>query len=332
MARLCRRTFLKASGGLVMAAVAPSQGLAGFFDRVFGQHPRGPLKPITPNDEFYVTSYRSPPNIRLREWSLSIKGLIERPMTVTYEQLLERPSASQIVTLECVGNTVAGEYIGTAKWEGVPLRAILETAGVMPHAVDVVFRAADGYSDSIPVARAMASDVLIAYKMNGESLPLGHGFPARMIVPGHYGMKSVQWLTEVQLVDEDYMGYYAKEGWTEEAVVKTTAWIDQPEHGAIIRGLRHTIRGVAFAGIRGIQFVEVSFDEGERWEPARLDATLSPAAWVFWQYDWTIPKAGRHTILVRATDGTGKLQTSIEQGPAPDGASGLHEITVTAES
>lgn len=332
MARLSRRTFLKATGGLVLAAATPSQSLAVFFDRVFGRAPGGPLKAITPNDEFYVTSYRSPPNIRLREWSLSIKGLIERPMTVSYEQLLKLPTTSEIVTLECVGNTVAGEYIGTAAWEGVTLRAILEVAGLMPQAVDVVFHAADGYSDSIPVARAMTGDVLIAHRMNGEPLPLGHGFPARAIVPGHYGMKSVQWLKEVELVAEDYKGYYAKKGWTEEAVVKTTSWIDQPEHGATINGPRYIVRGVAFAGIRGIQSVEISVDGGERWEPVRLDAPLSPAAWVFWQYDWTILKADRHTLLVRATDGTGRLQTSIEQGPAPDGASGFHEITVTAES
>ncbi|WP_455377197.1 molybdopterin-dependent oxidoreductase [Petrachloros mirabilis] len=332
MARPSRRRFLKAAGGLLLATALPPPVLAGLLDRVFGQRPGNPLTPITSNENFYVTSYRSPPDIRLDQWSLTIKGLVEQPTTMTYEQLIAMPTVSQIVTLECVGNTVAGEFIGTAEWEGVPLDRLLSSVGIDPGVFDVVFRAADGYSDSIPLQRAMAGDVLIAHKMNGVPLPLGHGFPARAIVPGHYGMKSVQWLTEIELTREDYRGYYAKKGWTEEAVIKTTSWIDRPEHGSMIQGPPYTVRGVAFAGTRGIQSVEISTDGGDRWKPASLEAPLASAAWIFWRYDWTVPNPGRHTLLVRATDGTGALQTSLEQSPAPDGASGLHEITVTVEA
>jgi len=329
---LSRRHLLAAIGGTALTlAVRPVSAMAGILDRIFHRPAATPTKPITPNDEFYITSYRSPPTIRIDDWSLSITGLVERPLTLTYGQLLSRPTASQIVTLECVGNTVAGEFLSTAAWEGLPLRSLLEEAGARGEAFDVVFRAADGFSDSIRFDRAMTGDVMIAHKMNGEPLPLGHGFPARMIVPGHYGMKSVQWLTQIDVVGQDYKGYYAQKGWTDEAVIKTTSRIDLPEHGSTLKGLYQKVEGLAFAGIRGIKQVEISTDEGEQWTNATIEPPLSAASWIFWSFDWMVPKPGRHTLLVRATDGAGQLQTAIEQGPAPDGATGLHEVTVIVE-
>jgi DMSO/TMAO reductase YedYZ molybdopterin-dependent catalytic subunit len=168
---------LKAAGSLLLVSALPAAGLAGLFDRLFGQPEAKTTKPITPNDEFYVTSYRSPPTIRLTDWSLSVKRLVEQPITLTYDQLIARPTVSQIVTLECVGNTVAGEFIGTAQWEGISLQPLLEEAGARAEAYDVVFRAADGYSDSIRFDRAMAGDVMIAHKMNGVPLPPATDFP-----------------------------------------------------------------------------------------------------------------------------------------------------------
>lgn len=332
MPRRSRRYLLATFGTIAITlATRPVSVFAGLLDTLLGQKQAQLTKPITPNEEFYLTSYRSPPTIRMNEWSLSIKGLVERPMTLTYEQLVAMPTVSQIVTLECVGNTVAGEFLSTAEWGGVSLRELLEEAGAGATAYDVIFRAADGYSDSIRLDRAMAGDVMIAYRMNGVPLPLGHGFPARAIVPGCYGMKSVQWLTEIEVVDQDYKGYYAQKGWTDEAIVKTTSRIDVPGHGATLRGRRHQIQGLAFAGTRDISLIEISMDGGERWAPAALDPPLSPAAWRFWRYDWTASASGRYQLMVRATDDTGRLQTSIEQDPAPDGATGLHEITVTME-
>lgn len=331
MPRPSRRTFLKTVGTTLLLSVLPVPSMAGLFERLFGPGEARPTKPITPNEEFYVTSYRSPPTIRVRDWSLAIKGLVERPYTLSYQELIGRPSVLQIMTLECVGNTVAGEFIGTAEWEGLVLHHLLEEAGASQAAVDVVFRAADGYSDSIPMARAMAGDVLIAHRMNGVPLPAGHGFPARAIVPGHYGMKSVQWLTEINVVGHDYKGYYAQKGWTEDAVVKTTSRIDVPGHGSTIQGLRQTVQGLAFAGTRGIRQVELSTDGGETWAEAVLGAPLSGASWVLWHYDWTVPKPGYYTLLVRAMDGGGRLQTSVEQDPAPDGATGWHAVTVIVQ-
>ncbi len=331
--RLSRRQFLAWSGsaGLSALAIRPGRGSAGVLDRLFHGEPPKPRTPITPNEEFYLTSYRSPPPIRLGEWRLVVDGLVDRSLTLDYQQLLAKPSVSAAVTLECIGNSVGGEYIGTAVWEGTPLRDLLEEAGVSPAAIDVVFHAADHYSDGIRVDRARAGDVLVAHHMNRAPLPLAHGFPARIIVPGLYGMKSVQWLTRIEVVDRDYRGYYQKKGWTDEAVVKTTSWIDVPLHGSTLRGERLQVQGTAFAGTRGVRRVEVSFDEGETWEATTLDPPLGPAAWVFWHYDWGRPKRGSHSLLVRAVDGDGGIQRADEQGPAPDGATGLHQITVTVE-
>ena len=333
MPALSRRHLLKVFGAATLLSLCrPFHAGAGFLDHLFGQQARKPTAPITPNEEFYVTSYQSPPTIRLHSWSLSLKGLVERPITLSYEDLVQRSAVSRIVTLECVGNTVGGEFISTAEWTGVPLRSLLEESGISPDAYDVVFRAADGFSDSIRVDRAMLGDVIIAHKMNGVPLPEGHGFPARAIVPGHYGMKSVQWLTEIEVVAQDYKGYYQQKGWTEEAIVKTMSRIDVPGHGSTLKGLQQKIVGMAFAGVRGVRLVEISTDGGNGWSPAILAAPLSPEAWILWSYDWTVPAPGRYTLLVRATDGATSLQTSTEREPSPDGATGLHEITLTVEA
>lgn len=333
MTLFSRRRFLAVAGAIsAWFALRPLPGLAGLLDQLFGHKNAGPTPPLTPNDQFYVTSYRSPPTVRVAEWSLLVHGLVERPLTLTYAQLLAKPTVARIVTLECVGNTVADEYISTAEWEGIPLRTLLEETGASSDAYDVVFRAADGYSDSIRLDRALAGDVLLAHKMNGVPLPQGHGFPARMIVPGVYGMKSVQWLTEIEVVAQDYKGYYQQKGWSDEATIKTMSRIDVPGHGAAVHGLTQLVQGLAFAGTRGIRLVEVSTDGGDQWRPTTLAPPLSSASWVFWTYEWTAPKPGRYELVVRATDGTGQRQTSIEQDPAPDGASGLHTITFTVDS
>jgi DMSO/TMAO reductase YedYZ molybdopterin-dependent catalytic subunit len=309
----------------------PALASAGLLDRLFGITPARLTPAITPNDQFYVTSYRSPPRVDAGTWTLTLKGLVERPFTLTYSEFLTRPVVKSIVTLECVGNRVAGDAISTAEWGGVPLKSLLEEAGASPQAVDVAFHAADGYSDSIRLERAMAGDVLIAHHMNGVPLPSGHGFPARVIVPGIYGMKHVQWLTAIEVLAQDYHGYYQKQGWSDDAAIKTMSRIDVPGHGDRLDVGEYVVQGLAFAGTRGIRLVEISADGGETWAPATLAPPLSQAAWVFWNYRWTIPLPGRYSLVVRATDGLGRVQSSVEQDPFPDGAAGFHEVTVAVE-
>ena len=332
MKPLSRRTFLHLAGGMALASTVPFHpaALGGMLGKIFSK-PARPTPAITPNDEFYVTSYRSPPTIRVSQWELSLRGMVDHPRVWTYPQLLEYQTVSHIITLECVGNTVGGEFISTAKWEGIPLAYLLQEAGVSSSAHDIVFFGADGYSDSITLDRALHGDVLLVHRMNGVPLPQGHGFPARIIVPGIYGMKSVQWITEIEVVRKDYKGYYQKKGWSDEAVVKTMSRIDVPEHGALLRGREYSIQGIAYAGTRGIQRVELSMDEGKTWLPATLHEAQSPYSWVFWSFQWRIPSTGFQTVKVRAWDGQGNVQTGEEQDPAPDGASGLHTVTVSTQ-
>lgn len=325
-----RRNLLKTAGGFVLAAALPmpNVSVAGMLGQLFGGFGRE-VSPITPNDEFYITSYRSPPDVRLYDWTLDIHGLVKSPHSLSYSELLSQPSTSEIVTLECVGNGIGGESIGTAEWEGVSLKTLLDDAGVKSNAYDVVLHAADGYSDSFPVERAMTGDVLLACKMNGVQLPPGHGYPARIIIPGVYGMKHVQWLTGIELVDHDYQGYYQKQGWSDDATVQTKSWITDPQEGDDLPSRGYLCKGFAFAGTRGIRSVELSMDGGDTWRQAQLDPALSTSSWVFWNYQWNEPRPGVHSIIVRATDGTGAVQPDIEHKPYPAGTTGLQSIDIT---
>jgi len=299
------------------------------WSQLFGS-PKRTFRPITPNDEFYITSYRTPPFVPVDQWTLAIQGTVTSPFTLTYPQLLALPSLTEIVTLECVGNRVAGEAISTAEWQGVRLKSLLDKAGVTSQTKDVVFHAADGYSDSLTIERAMMNDIMIAYRMNGVPLPLEHGFPARMIVPGHYGMKHVQWLTGIELVPSDYKGYYQRKDWSDEAIVKTKSWITDPQTGDILTAWKQFLmQGFAFAGSRGIHQIDISTDGGESWSAATLAPPLSPYSWVMWSFPWEPQRPGDHLILARATDGTGVQQSAQEDPPFPDGASGMQDVIVS---
>ena len=316
---------------LAMAALTPERLASAASLRVFGDAARE-TTPITPNDEFYITSYHHTPEVDVKSWSLSIKGLVNKPKTFMYDDLVKRTNTSMISTLECIGNPVGGESIGTAKWEGVKLNALLDEAGVDPKAVDLVLRGVDGYSDSFPAQHALRDEVLLVTKMNGMPLPDDHGFPARVIVPGIYGMKNVKWLTELELVDQDFKGYWEKKGWSDDAEVQLMSRIDLPGHSETLRGPDYTVKGIAFSGLRGIRKVEVSTDGGTTWHQATLEPALSPYAWVLWSYRWKIPGPGRYKLVARATDGDGMLQSPTRRGEFPDGKSGLHDITVKVEA
>jgi len=215
----------------------------------------------------------------------------------------------------------------------VPLRDVLARAGgVGPGAVRVVFHAVGGYSDSLPVAKALEPTTLVAYGMNDRSLPRAHGYPARIIVPGIYGMKNVKWLERIEVVDHDYLGYWQRSGgWDNLAVIKTASRIDVPAELAVVDGPA-TVAGVAWAGDRGIGRVEVSLDDGRTWTPAVLRRELAPAAWRQWRLPWTPASSGggRVRVKVRAVDGRGEVQTDRQAPPHPSGASGYHTIEVVA--
>jgi DMSO/TMAO reductase YedYZ molybdopterin-dependent catalytic subunit len=286
---------------------------------------------VTPTDEFYVVSKNfQDPTVDSSSWTLEIGGLVDTPLTLSYSDLMVRESVEFVSTLECISNTVGGKYISTATWLGFPLVDLLREAGLHDGIVDIELHAADGYVESIPLAEALAEDTMVVHTMNGEPLNDEHGAPARLIVPGIFGMKNVKWLTQVLAVDEDIKGYWQERGWSDPAPVVTMSKISTPRSGdEIPAGQPFKAGGVAFSGDRGIQRVEVSFDGGATWNDAQLSDPLSPLAWRLWSIEHTPAAPGLLWITVRATDGTGEVQTAEERMTLPDGATGHHSIRVT---
>ena len=272
------------------------------------------------------------PNVDRGSWRLRVDGLVGRPLSLGYEELLAMPSTEQYVTLQCISNLVGGDLVGAAKWTGVPLAEVLERAGgAGPGAVRVVFHAVGGYSDSLPLAKALDKATVVAYGMNDRSLPRAHGFPARIIAPGIYGMKNVKWLERIEVVDYDYQGYWQRsDGWDNVAEIKTASRIDVPQE-LTSAGRAGVVAGLAWAGDRGIRRVEVSLDGGASWVPATLRRELARAAWRQWRLPLPAGSRGRLRLEVRAVDGRGDLQTPRQAPPHPSGASGYHEVEVVSE-
>jgi DMSO/TMAO reductase YedYZ molybdopterin-dependent catalytic subunit len=284
---------------------------------------------ITPTRDFYLVSKNAfDPHVDAREWTLEVKGMVDNPFSLTYDEIRALPSVEQYATLACISNEVGGDLIGNAMWKGVRLRDLLNQAGLKPGVVDIVLHASDDYTDSIPLERAMADGTLLVYAMNGERLTSEHGFPLRLLVPGIYGMKNVKWITRIEAVDFDFKGYWQRRGWDDRAEYKTLSRIDVPARRVKEQA---TIAGIAFAGDRGITKVEVSTDAGRNWQPAEIKTALSPYSWVLWYKHWTPEQAGNHLLVVRATDGRGVVQTSQLAPPAPSGSSGYHAVNVRSE-
>lgn len=287
---------------------------------------------VTNNRIFYrVDIDPLPPQLDLDRWSLKVQGKVKKPFTLDMSRLTKLPTKDEYATLECVSNTIypPSALISNAKWTGVPLAALLNEASASSDAKYVVFRCADGYSVGIPIDRAMQPGSLLAYKMNGETLPSGHGFPLRAVVPGIYGMMNAKWITEIEVVDYVYFGYWQQRGWSNDARIKTTSLTYYPPAGAQITDATLPIAGIAFAGERGISKVEVSTDGGDTWNGATLKKALSPYSWVIWAYKWAPTRKGAYNIVTRAHDGAGKVQDARVAEPFPEGASGYHSIKVT---
>ncbi|HEY3109155.1 MAG TPA: molybdopterin-dependent oxidoreductase [Chloroflexota bacterium] len=286
---------------------------------------------ITPVGTFYnVSKNFIDPTVKLDGWSLSIGGMVEQPLTLAYEDLKALPSVEQPATLCCISNEVGGDLIGNAVWKGVRLADLLATARVKPGAVKAAFQCRDDYRDSIVLERALNPGTLLAYEMNGAPLTEKHGFPLRLIVPGIYGMKNVKWLEKIDLVPDDFKGFWQKQGWSDPAPYQTTSRIDAPSQGQRPRPSPAIVQGVAFAGDRGITRVEVSGDGGQSWREARLLPAMGPFTWVRWTIDWPLTPGAQAAFKVRATDGTGALQTEESTPPFPDGATGWHTVSVRA--
>ncbi len=288
--------------------------------------------PITPNDEFYVVSKNFlDPRVDTGDpnWTIRVEGNVQTPRSFSESDLMQLAGPDFVSTLTCISNPIGGPLISTATWTGAPLMRVLDACGLDPNAVTVVFHGKDGYSDSLPLEKAIAPTTTLVWAMNGEPLPRRHGFPARVIVPGRYGIKNVKWLERIEVIASEYKGYWQQKGWTNVGQVKTESQIRLPGDKAVVHANDAQLAGLAFAGNRGISKVEVSVDGGRTWQVASITANPSPQnlSWVLWNLPWQ-PNAGTYTLLVRATDGTGALQTSDHASTLPDGASGWHRIVV----
>lgn len=287
---------------------------------------------VTPNEDFYIVSKNFvDPVIPQVGWELRVEGLVERPFSLTYEELKAMPWVEEYITLECISNRVGGDLISNAKWRGVPLKDLLERAGLRNGVVDIASFADDGYSESIPLEMALEPQVLVAYLMNGELLDSTHGFPARIVIPGLYGEKSTKWLTKLEAVDYDFQGFWQQNGWGDGGVIRATSQVRVPGRNAALTDGSISVGGIAFTGNEGVSNVEFSPDEGQTWFPVTLKKPLSPYTWVLWTTEWSPPTTGKFNLMVRVTDGQGKQQIAKAKRSFPDGATGIHRITVVIE-
>ena len=323
----------------------PSPQQSGSIPAEFKDPALAPLlaSEITPTYLFYRIDINPiVPKVDVNSWNLQIKGMVDNPLKLSYDEIRSMHAIEEFVTLECISNKIGGDLTGTALWKGVPLKNILEKAKIVPGVKYIVFRCSDGYDVGIPLDKGLMDETILAYEMNLAPLTSKHGFPLRAIVPGLYGMMNPKWITEIELVDKVYEGYWQRNGWTNIAEYNTGSSIVIPGQASIrnrFRGLdeipssssneRMPIAGIAFGGDRGISKVEVSTDGGTTWKTAKIKEPLSGYTWVLWTAGF-VPEEGmdNYKIIVRATDKKGKIQTSELRKPFPDGASGYHTISV----
>ena len=294
---------------------------------------RGVTPWVTPNNEFYrIDTALSVPEINAQDWELRVHGLVEQEVTLTFQDLLDADLIESHVTLTCVSNPVGGNLAGNAKWLGLPLREVLKMARPKDGADMVLSTSEDGFSASTPLEVLQDDrDAMLAIGMNGEPLPLEHGYPVRMVVPGLYGFVSAtKWVVDLEVTRfADSKAYWTDRGWSERGPIKTMARVEVPKSFAQVPAGKVAIGGTAWAQTRGITKVEVQIDDGP-WTEAVLSAEASVVTWRQWSFEWDATP-GPHYIKARATDGTGEVQTDKRADPVPDGASGWQSVMVTVQ-
>lgn len=289
---------------------------------------------ITPNADFYrIDTALSVPQLSRPDWKLRIHGMVDREVTLEFDDLDQFEVIDKVATLTCVSNPVGGDLISTAKWTGYRVRDLLARAGVHLDADMVLSTSIDGFTAGTPVeALTDARDSLLAIGMNDAPLPTEHGYPARLVVPGLYGyVSATKWVVDLEVTKFDLaQAYWTKLGWAERGPIKTQSRIDVPRSGQDVARGPVTFGGVAWAQNRGVRAVEVRVDgpNGQgQWQPAELGEAYSNETWRLWSFRWQADVPGPHEISVRATDGTGAVQTSQLADVVPDGASGWHTVS-----
>jgi DMSO/TMAO reductase YedYZ molybdopterin-dependent catalytic subunit len=289
---------------------------------------------ITPNDSFYrVDTALLLPQVDPSTWQLRIHGMVQREVTITFAELLKRPLIEDYVTLTCVSDPVGGPYVGNAKWLGASLAALIRQARPRAGASQLLCTSVDGFTSGTPLQVVLdGRDALLAVAMNGTALPVEHGFPARMVIPGLYGyVSATKWVTDIEVTTfAAASAYWIERGWSQQAPIKTESRIDVPAGGATLRPGPTPVAGVAWAQHKGVAAVEVRVDRGP-WHEARLAAIPDIDTWRQWVWEWPATP-GDHLLEARATDKTGYTQTAVQAQPPPNGASGYPSATVSVRS
>jgi DMSO/TMAO reductase YedYZ molybdopterin-dependent catalytic subunit len=287
---------------------------------------------LTANADFYrVDTALSVPQLSHGDWRLHIHGMVDREATYSFDDLDRFEVVEKAATLTCVSNPVGGNLISTGVWTGYRLADLLAAAGVHPDADMVLSMSIDGFTVGTPVeALTDGRDALLAVGLNGQALPIEHGYPARLVVPGLYGyVSATKWVVDLELTRFDRAkAYWTRHGWAARAPVKTESRIDEPKSGQRVPMGPVVFGGVAWAQNRGVRAVEIRIDDGA-WQPAVPGASYSNETWRLWSFPWQAKSAGKHTITVRATDNTGAIQTADEAPTVPDGATGWHTVDFT---
>jgi DMSO/TMAO reductase YedYZ molybdopterin-dependent catalytic subunit len=308
-----------------------------------GRRPGELAQYISSNDDFYIVSKNAvaDPRLPAANWRLVVDGEVQRTFQLDYASLRNLPAVELTKTLECISNFTTKcelapfgcDLISTARWKGVPLRDVLDLAGgLKPGVVSLAVIGADEFTTALPIEVALAADTLLVYEMNGQPLPVEHGYPARVLIPGRYGMKSAKWAVALRALRRDFLDWYGQRNWSKDAIVKTLTRIDVPAPHATLPPGPQRIAGIAYAGDRGVAKVEFSADGGQSWQTAEfLEAATGRDVWVRWQGTFNMPSSGDVTLVARATDRTGALQIEAFSLPQPDGGTGWHTTEVRAQ-
>jgi len=332
---------------MIAASLLPGCGISGSLATLFPLellNPEAPLPEhlVTPLSEFYVQTYALAPVVNQNSWRLEIKGAVAHPLALTFENILQAPQEDFYLTMECIGNPAGGNLIGNAKWTGTPLRPFLEQAGVQPEATEFILHGADWYQTTLPVADVMRPEVRLVHQMHGAPLTRKHGYPVRIILPGHFGQKQPKWLTGIEAITTSKRGFWERQGWSNVAEIPTHALMRQVQSSRVWsnyyrisldgggeQGWRQRIlvAGVALDKFSPIQAVQVSTDSGKTWAKAEQNHPQSPHEWTLWRYLWQPSQPGQYTLLARAE--SGREQQPLEDHDHKDGSSGVLKIQVT---
>lgn len=337
---------LQASGGMIAANLlggCNQQSLVTLFPLAL-QTPESKLPEhlITPLSEFYVQSYALPSRIKLEDWRLKISGAVAKPLTLAFDDILAAPQEDFNLTMECIGNPTGGNLIGNARWRGTPLLPFLEQAGINPEATEFRLHGADWYETTLPIAKVMRPGVRLVHQMNGAPLTPAHGYPLRIIVPGHFGQKQPKWLVNIEASPTSKQGFWERQGWSNTAEIPTHGLIRQVQENRVWnkryqvrfnrQGDQGWQRGILVAGVAldkasPIQNIRISTNGGQTWEQGEQNHPASSHEWTLWRHLWQPTEPGNYTLMAQAVSDRDQ-QPSKDTHPK-DGSAGTLQIQVT---